>query len=197
MSQFNLKTGDILLFSYHGNSLFSYLIKKFTHSEFTHVAMVLKDPEFIHPSLKGYYLWESGEENNPDPQDNKKKLGVQITPFEEIYQSYAKTNSEIYLRKINSSKNFSNEKLKEIHNIVYDKPYDLVPEDFYEALKHKDKEPQKTNRFWCSALLGYIYTKCNILNENTDWSILFPCDFSSTSSKLKFNIPLSEDIKIL
>ena len=197
MSQFNLKTGDILLFSYHGDSLFSYLIKKFTHSKFTHVAMVLKDPEFIHPSLKGYYLWESGEENSPDPQDNKKKLGVQITPFEEIYQSYAKTNSEIYLRKINSSKKFSIEKLKEIHKVVYDKPYDLVPEDFYEALKHRDKEPQKTDRFWCSALLGYIYTKCNILNENTDWSILFPCDFSSNSSKLKFNIPLSEDIKIL
>ena len=197
MSQFNLKTGDILLFSYHGDSLFSYLIKKFTHSEFTHVAMVLKDPEFIHPSLKGYYLWESGEENYPDPQDNKKKLGVQITPFDEIYQSYAKTNSEIYLRRIDSPKNFSLEKLKEIHNIVYDKPYDLVPEDFYEALKHKDNEPQKTDRFWCSALLGYIYTKCDILNKDTDWSILFPCDFSSNSSKLKFNIPLSGNIKIL
>ena len=197
MSQFNLKTGDILLFSYHGDSLFSYLIKKFTHSEFTHVAMVLKDPEFIHPSLKGYYLWESGEEKKPDPQDNKIKLGVQITPFEEIYQSYAKTNSEIYLRKIDSSKNFTIEKLKEIHKVVYDKPYDLIPEDFYEALIHKDNKPQKTDRFWCSALLGYIYTKCDILKENTDWSILFPCDFSSTSSKLNFNIPLSEDIKIL
>ena len=197
MSQFNLKTGDILLFSYHGDSLFSYLIKKFTHSEFTHVAMVLKDPEFIHPSLKGYYLWQSGEENNPDPQDNKKKLGVQITSFEEIYQSYARTHSEIYLRRIDSSNNFSTQKLKEIHNIVYDKPYDLVPEDYYEALKHKDKEPQKTDRFWCSALLGYIYTKCNILNENTDWSILFPCDFSSDSSKLKFKLSLSDNIKIL
>ena len=40
------------------------------------------------------------------------------------------------------------------------------------------------------------YLKKNKI-ENTDWSILFPCDFSSTSSKLKFNIPLSEDIKIL
>ena len=160
MSQFNLKTGDILLFSYHGDSFFSYLIKKFTHSEFTHVAMVLKDPEFIHPSLKGYYLWESGEENNPDPQDNKIKLVVQITPFEEIYQSYKKTNSEIYLRRIDSSNNFSTQKLKEIHNVVYDKPYDLIPEDFYEALIHRDNKPQKTDRFWCSALLVYIYTKC-------------------------------------
>ena len=123
MSQFNLKTGDILLFSYHGDSLFSYLIKKFTHNKFTHVAMVHKDPEFIHPSLKGYYLWESGEENYPDPQDNKKKLGVQITPFEEIYQSYAKTNSEIYLRRIDSSKNFSLESWNfTIENNLCNKP---------------------------------------------------------------------------
>ena len=26
MSEYNLKTGDILLFSYHGDSLFSYLV---------------------------------------------------------------------------------------------------------------------------------------------------------------------------
>ena len=127
----------------------------------------------------------------------KKKLGVQITPFDEIFQTYSSTKSEIYVRRIDSSKNFTNETLKEIHKIVYDKPYDLVPKDFYEALEKKDNEPQKTSRFWCSALLGYIYTQCDILNENTDWSILFPKDFSSESSTLEFKIPLSDDIKIL
>tara|TARA_Y100000817_G_scaffold37886_1_gene26087 strand:- start:34 stop:342 length:309 start_codon:yes stop_codon:yes gene_type:complete len=60
MSEFNLKTGDILLFSYQGNSIFSSFIKYFTGSQITHVGMVLKDPVFIQPSLKGYYVWESG-----------------------------------------------------------------------------------------------------------------------------------------
>tara|TARA_Y100001970_G_scaffold140877_1_gene173511 strand:+ start:242 stop:835 length:594 start_codon:yes stop_codon:yes gene_type:complete len=197
MSRFNLKTGDILLFSYDGYSLFSSMIKKFTQSEFTHVAMVLKDPYFIHPSLKGYYVWESGKEDKPDPQDNKIKLGVQITPFDEIYQTYSSTNSEIYVRRVDSSKNFTNETLEKIHEVVYNKPYDLVPKDFYEALEKKDDNPQKTSRFWCSALLGYIYTQCGILNKDTDWSILFPKDFSSQSSTLEFKIPLSDDIKIL
>ena len=160
--------------------------------------MVLKDPDFINPSLKGYYIWESGREEEPDPQDGKKKLGVQITPFEEIYQSYLQDKSTIYVRRVSECSNFNNTKLDEIHKVVYDKPYDIVPSDFIEAVFRKDNDPQKTSRFWCSAFIGYIYTQCGILNSDTDWSILRPCDFSSDSDyNLKFNISLSDNIKIL
>ena len=199
MSQFNLKTGDILLFSYGGRSLFSELIKKFTHSKFTHVGMVLKDPNFIEKPLKGYYVWESGREDGVDPQDGKKKLGVQITPFEKIYQSYAKeSKSEIYVRRVDDSNDiFNDKKLEEIHKVVYNKPYDIVPTDFIEALFRKDNKPQETSRFWCSALLGYIYTQLGILNSETDWTILRPCDFSDDSRYgLHFEISISDDIKI-
>ena len=191
-----LKTGDIILFDYEGHSILSSLIKRFTKSNFTHVGMILKDPKFIHPSLKGYYIWESGKEDEPDPQDNKKKLGVQITPFLELYNKYKNTGGKIYIRKIKDNTMFTDEKLKEIHHIVYDKPYDIVPLDWIEGYLQKDPNPQKTNRFWCSALIGYIYTKLGILNENTDWSILRPCAFSQ-DSQLKFNITLSNDIEIL
>ena len=76
-----LKTGDILLFnpSKNSNFLFNILdwgIRYFTSSEFTHVAMVLKDPQFINKNLKGTYIWESSWEGKPDPQDGKIKLGV-------------------------------------------------------------------------------------------------------------------------
>ena len=47
----------------------------------------IKDPTFIHPSLKGYYVWESGWEGEPDPQDGKVKLGVQLTPLEEVIKN--------------------------------------------------------------------------------------------------------------
>lgn len=191
-----LKTGDIILFDYEGHSLFSSLIKKFTKSKFTHVGMILKDPKFIHPSLKGYYVWESGKEDEPDPQDNKKKIGVQITPFAELYEKYKNTGSKIYIRKIENNNNITDEKLKQIHDIVYDKPYDIVPLDWIEGYLQKNPDPQKTNRFWCSALIGYIYTKLGILNSDTDWSILRPCDFSE-DSQLKFNITLSNNIEIL
>jgi hypothetical protein len=191
-----LKTGDIVLFDCEGKYFLSSLIKKFTNSRFTHVGMILKDPKFIHPSLKGYYIWESGKEEKPDPQDNKIKLGVQITPFAEIYEKYKKTGSKIYIRKIEDNTIFTDENLKKIHDIVYDKPYDIVPLDWIEGYLQKDPNPQKTDRFWCSALIGYIYTKLEILNSDTDWSILRPCDFSY-DSQLQFKISLSENIEIL
>jgi hypothetical protein len=192
MSRYNLKTGDILLFDYKGVGffgVFTNLIKYFTNSNYSHIAMVLKDPEFIHPNLKGYYVWESSWEGQNDPQDGKKKLGVQITPFEEIYSKYKETGSNIYLRKVNCNKSIFNiNNLSKVHNVVYDKPYDIVPKDWFEAIYRKDDCPQKIDRFWCSALVGYIYTQCGILKKNTDWSVLRPSDFSTkTKNILKFN----------
>ena len=59
--------------------------------------------------------------------------------------------------------------------------------DWILALFRKDRKKQNTSRFWCSALVGYIFTKCGILNKNTDWSILRPCDFSLMGEDLHFN----------
>tara|TARA_A100001015_G_C14348882_1_gene465953 strand:+ start:154 stop:513 length:360 start_codon:yes stop_codon:yes gene_type:complete len=113
-----LKTGDLILFSSYSSgisNLISNFIKWGTHSNYTHIAMVLKDPDFIGKSLKGLYVWESGWEEKPDPVDNKIKMGVQITPLEEILNSY-KNNGHCYIRKlINSDKYITSEKLSEIY----------------------------------------------------------------------------------
>ena len=183
-----LKTGDLILFNGHNTGLLNYfssLIRFGTHSDYTHVGVILKDPTFINPVLKGLYVWESGYEGTSDPQDNKIKVGVQITPLFEMIQNFK--GSTILFRKINCNFNcFTDENLKKVHEVVYNKPYDLVPKDWLEALVRKDIEPQKTDRFWCSALVGYIYTKCGILDEDTDWSILRPSDFSLAGEKLTF-----------
>ena len=196
MSKYNLKTGDILLFDYEGGGsmgIFSWLIKKATKSNITHVGMVLKDPVFINPSLKGYYVWESGWEGTPDPQDGKVKFGVQITPFEEIFQNYKKKNGKIYVRRVTCPINlFTTEKLLQIHEIVYDKIYDIIPTDWIEAAFRRDDNPQKTSRFWCSALVGYIYTQCGCLHPGTDWSIIRPSDFVEDYLQYINDIELSE-----
>ena len=133
-------------------------------------------------------MWESSWNGTPDPQDGKIKLGVQLTHIEKLINEYKKTNSQIYLREVNYSENpFQSKTLREIHDTVYDKPYDIVPLDWIEALFRLDTEPQKTSRFWCSALVGYIYTKCGILDINTDWSVLRASDFSVSQEHLKFN----------
>ena len=196
MSKYNLNTGDILLFDYEGGGsmgIFSWLIKKATKSNITHVGMVLKDPVFINPSLKGYYVWESGWEGTPDPQDGKVKFGVQITPFEEIFQNYKKKNGKIYVRRVTCPINlFTTEKLLQIHEIVYDKIYDIIPTDWIEAAFRRDDNPQKTSRFWCSALVGYIYTQCGCLHPGTDWSMIRPSDFAENYLQYINEISLGE-----
>ena len=188
----NLCTGDLLLFTEHSDSLFECflsMIRWGTHSNYTHIAMILKDPSFIHPSLKGTFVWESSWEGKPDPQDGKIKLGVQITPLDEILKEYSKIG-HVFIRKLvpfeERAEIFNNNILSDIHKVVYDKPYDLFPSDWIEAFIQKDPTPQKTSRFWCSALVGYIYTKCGILKEDTDWTILRPSDFALSSEHLNF-----------
>jgi hypothetical protein len=191
----DLKTGDLILFTGHKTGwleCFSSMIQYTTHSNYSHIGMILKDPTFISPSLKGTFVWESGWEGEYDPQDGEIKLGVQITPIHEIMENFKGSN--IIIRKISCSPNlFNDKKLNEIHSIVYDKPYDIIPKDWIMAFFRKDKEPQKTDRFWCSALVGYIYTKCGILKSDTDWSILRPSDFSLDGELLKFNNNCSLD----
>ena len=185
----DLKTGDLIFFTGHTHGwlkYFSSLIEYTTHSNYSHIGMIIKDPTFISPCLKGTYVWESGWEGEYDPQDNKIKLGVQITPLKEILENFS--NSKVIIRKLNCPPiTFTDEKLRKIHDIVYDKPYDIIPKDWIQAFFRKDGEPQKTDRFWCSALVGYIYTKCGILKSDTDWSILRPSDFSLDGELLNLN----------
>jgi len=185
-----LKTGDILLcdnLQYSSWGLFSWLIKFLTKSDFSHVGMIVVDPEFTDVPLKGTYVWTSGISDIPDPEDDTKKFGVQFIPYEHFISTYS---GKIYVRRIEFKdkeeydKIFNNEKLKEIHKVVYDKPYDIVVTDWIEAYCKKDRHPQKTSRFFCSAFLGYVYTKLSLFDDTLDWSILYPSYFSSENKTL-------------
>ena len=177
-----LKTGDLLLCDGGSKGLFGWIssmIKMVTRSNISHIGMILKDPDFIHPSLKGYYVWESAWEGTPDPQDDKVKFGVQITPLEEIIKEYKQHNGAVYVRLLSTNEPcFTSDVLANIHKVVYDKAYDIVPSDWLSAIWRRDEHPQKVDRFWCSALVGYIYVQCGILDPSTDWSVLRPSDFT-------------------
>ena len=149
------------------------------------------------------YVWESSYNGKPDPQDNKVKIGVQITPLYELIEEYKKTGGSAYVRKVKSTINipikeiFNDDVLNDIHKVVYNKPYDIIPTDWIEAFFKYDDNPQKTDRFWCSALVGFIYTRVGILSENTDWSVLTPNDFSVSGDNLNYtNIAKLDDYEI-
>ena len=202
----SLKTGDLLLFSNHSSGffgIFTSMIKWGTHSNYSHTGIILKDPVFINPSLKGLYVWESSYNGKPDPQDNKVKIGVQITPLYELIEEYKKTGGSIFARKVKSTSQihvkeiFNNNVLTDIHTVVYNKPYDIVPTDWIEAFLKYDHSPQKTDRFWCSALVGYIYTRVGILSDKTDWSVLTPNDLSLSGENINYtNIAKLDDTEI-
>jgi len=192
-----LETGDILLVTDIEHGLFNYflsMIRYATHSNYVHIGVVVKDPPFLkqpqmgnHWNKSKIYVWESGFEGTLDPEDDTVKLGVQITPLSIFINKLKSINKKVIVRRLHNNKNiFTNNILNKIHNVVYDKPYDLNPFDWINALTGKDKEPQKTSRFWCSALAGYIYTMAGILKSDTDWSILRPSDFSLSGENLDY-----------
>ena len=82
---------------------------------------------------------------------------------------------------------FTTDKLKRIHDVVYNIPYDINIYDWIMAFFRRDTKPQKTSRFWCSALIGYFYTKIGVLKDTTDWSIMYPSDFGLDSEKLEYS----------
>lgn len=207
-----LQTGDLLLF--HPTkpmfssfiSCFSDLVDWLSGSQYSHVAMVLKDPTYIDPKLKGYYMLESGIEEFGDAEDNKIKFGVQISNLEKVMKSYP---GNIYVRRLNVHRDKAFEdKIVEMHKKVHNLPYDINIKDWVEAYDkvHKwpcwqslpEGEKQKRNTYWCSALIAFAYVQLGYLKEDTPWTLISPRAFSSKENEqLDFiNCTLTPEILI-
>ena len=194
------QTGDILLYS---TSLwYSKIIEYFQGSKFSHVGIILKDPVYINEKLKGLYILESGSEDIPDPTDGKLKFGVQITPLEHTIKSYQNSwIGNLYYRKLDYLRDEQFiENIKKIYHDVHNRPYDLDLSDWIKAdLKLHIGNEHKTNTFWCSALVSYIYCKMKFLKD-VPWTIISPKNFSyyEDNKTLKFiNCEVTPEKKIL
>jgi len=190
-----LETGDIILFN--GNYFMSNIIEYFTSSIYSHVGIILKNPDLGDATFEGIYLLESGRENTPDPENNRIKKGVQIINLEEKIKNF---NGQIYVRKLHCTRDKEfYEKIKNIHSAVHNIPYDLNPIDWIKADLQLDiGNTHKTNTYWCSALVTYVYVKLGFLDKNIPWSLISPQDLSSSCNKLKFiNCILDKDKDII
>ena len=190
-----LETGDIILFS--GNYFLSHIIEYFTNSNYSHVGVILKNPNLGDAKFKGIYLLESGFENTPDPENNRIKKGVQIINFEEKFKNY---KGRIYVRKLHCNRNNKfYEKIIQIHSAVHNIPYDLNPIDWIKGYYKIDiGNTQKENKYWCSALVAYVYVELGFLDKNIPWTLLSPQNLSSSCDKLKFiNCILDKDTQII
>lgn len=172
------ETGDIILFS-DITYIPSRIIEWVTGSKYSHVGIVLKDPTYINPLLKGLYIFEStGLSSIVDSEDNKRKTGVQIRKLENVCNDY---NGAIFWRKLHALRNDDfNKKIIEIHTKVYNKPYDIQPIDWLKSMfNNKHGDSQVMSRFFCSALVTYIYDVLGFVPSDTPWTIIRPKDFGT------------------
>lgn len=186
----DLETGDMILFN--GNYMLSKIIEYFTHSIYSHVGVIIKDPCFENLFLKGIYVLESGYEPKGDPENDRVKYGVQLTKLDTFLNNY---NGKIFIRKLHCKRNkIFYDKIIQIHSNVHNLPYDLNPIDWIKAdFDIEIGNVQKNNTFWCSALVCYFYIKLGFLNNDIPWTLISPQDLSSYSNKLQFNNCVMDD----
>ena len=209
-SQF--RTGDILLFhheqDYDGyfNCVFSCLteiLDIFTQTRYSHAAIIIRDPDFTDSSLKGLYILEFSIELLPDAEKDKYKLNVELKEFDKV-MSKTKEDESIYWRKLNCVRddNFYTI-LKDTYNIVNNKPYDLFPPDWFNALIHNKnaEDGQIITKFWSSSLVTYMYVMWGFLPDTTQWIYTTPRMLGSEKTdknKLKYlNCFLEKERRIL
>lgn len=171
-----LNTGDLVLFHGEGN-IYSEGIEFVTHSDWSHCAMVVRNPRFTCPPLKGLYIWESGQENTLNPETNRKNIGVQFTSLVEKMQTYEGTAA--YRKLLGPLP--SQEQLSNIHHIVHAKPYNYWIPDYLSIILKKLWKPKPTDRYyWCSSLVARVWQACGVIPEETDWNAITPADLAGS-----------------
>ena len=180
-----METGDILLFQSNFSGIFGWwgwLISKITRSQWTHVAIVLKNPLFLNKSYTGLYVLESGSEPWAD------NWGVMISPLDQILDQILETK---FYKKIVTRKLFWNIKTHDmeiVYNTIKDKKYDtniidLIGNEFENKLL---ADPKQANKFICSSLVAYIYSALDIFSNETKWFYYQPWHFSEQNKNLIF-----------
>lgn len=174
------ETGDILLYS--TTYWYSKIIEYVSGSKYSHISIILKNPTYLNPKLKGVYVLESSlAEDINDINLDKKINGVQIIPIEHVFDQYRNSNiGNLYYRKLNVNRNslFINNLKDTINNIEGDK-YDINILDWIKAaFDIQIGDLHKENTFWCSAMVSYVYIKLNMLDKNIPWTIISPKKYS-------------------
>lgn len=183
----NCQTGDLLLFNTRSH-WYDFIIEKFTGSKFSHVGIVVRDISCKDCSNIGICLFESGYENFPDVIENRDIYGVQLARLESVFDTYLGINKNrgyAYYRKLKTPLNKKQVlAIKSCIEEVYGKPYDLLPQDWLKSAFHINKgNEQRTQTFWCSALVAYVFDKLGVVKRDTPWTIIQPTQFSFYEGK--------------
>jgi len=191
------RTGDLVLF--HGTGLISYALEYFGKSRYSHVGIILVNPTYLCETLnEGVYVWDASYTGTPDAENHTIRFGVHIHKWADIvirYEPHA-----ISIRRIHMDRDDAFERtLTLIHQEVHAKPYDLHPLDWICGMLNLYIDvptPKHTDRFWCSALVAYVYYRLGWIS-NVNWSVIAPREFSkSTTRQLVFTCIIDDEREV-
>lgn len=193
-----LQTGDLLFF--HGTAWYSYLLEWLGKSRMSHVGIYVYDPArfgwphpIAHESASKEYVLHAGY--GLDAESSSTIFGVHLEPLTQVMTSYA--TNDVWVRCVNADRDeefYRN--FLEAHSRVHNKPYDTVLRDWVEAamrengyeMKHQPE--QRTDRFWCSALVAYVYVQLGWLSPDLEWTLVTPGELASDRTKKVWHVPV-------
>jgi hypothetical protein len=189
-----LLTGDLILFSCN-NSIISSIVKMTTSSIWTHVGIVVKDPDFlmnIQGEKKGLYLLNSDGSYEKDIETDTYHTGVQLVDLKKKIDNYEGLIVVRHLLTTNMKHDDDenkrrNKMFKSAYQSVFEKSYDYIPLNLLVSYLHNSGyvfadnmiNCRHTDYLYCSALVAYLYTVTGILDKNTKWSLCVPAFFAS------------------
>lgn len=142
-------------------------LNPFTPSTWDHIGIVLKDPIWIHPSLKGTFIWEKcGDELNMSP----------------LKERIAKFPGRVYQRKASFAKKLDEELLKDTCERLRNNPQNVL-NSFLEIKNPEDKVKS-------SSLISYLLVRMHFLNfHGIRGKFMSPDDFAPKHNIDKFLLP--------
>ena len=171
-----LDTGDLVLF--RGNSLFSRLIQRATRSSWSHVAMVMRLPEYDMLAL-----YEStGLGSLPDMISGEVRRGVQLVPLSERVRA---CHGAIAVRQLKGVTLGLHERtaLMELRRELRGRPYERSLVDLARAAYDGagGASGEDLSSLFCSELVGEAYQRLGLLGDGVPSSEYTPADFGAHS----------------
>lgn len=192
----SLQTGDLVLF--RGTGWISWLVEWFGVSKYSHVGIIITNPRFLDPDLEdGTYLLESAWTPSKDHH-----AGVQLHLLDDVIVEYPK--GAVVIRKVDHTRDAAfYQTLTELYKEIRNKPYDMNPWDWlcakYNMICPLPPDPayQTTKRFWCSALVSYLFCHLGIIEKDINWSLIAPREFSSEARWIRFLCPIEKEVLLV
>ena len=171
-----LNTGDLVLF--RGESLFSRLIQRATRAAWSHVALVMRLPEYDYLAL-----WEStGLGSVPDMRSGEVTRGVQLVPLSARVRSHA---GAIAVRRLEGVTLGLHERtaLMELRRELRGRPYEQSLVSLVRAAYDgaAGANAEDLGSLFCSELVAEAYQRLGLLGDGVPSSEFTPADFSAHS----------------